>query len=190
MATLRDWFSTFKQILFSPTQATFALEAGKARGKLASAIVWLDILVVFGVLDDYFLNRRWPSIFTMLFVMLIFPIILLFFVFCLHFLYQRLFHRKKDCYAELLYLFVGIFVPFMIANGIAVLFHGSIAKIIAGGLLIYPFILLIVALKAVTRLTLWQSILTVLLGSLIAAVGYFCIPIFFLSLMNTIPRGF
>jgi hypothetical protein len=47
MTGLQEWLSTFKQILFSPSEATFLEESRKAEGKTKEAFFWLVFIIIF-----------------------------------------------------------------------------------------------------------------------------------------------
>ncbi len=186
MDILKDWLTTFWKIIIKPTPETFLEEAKKAQGKLSTAIVWLVLSIIFICAYVYFtFDYLFPPA-SIIGTILIFPIVFLVLVFFTHLFYQRLFRRKKDRYSELLYLFVGIFVPFVVINLLVGLIP-DIGLILADIVLVYIFVLAIVAVKAVTKLKLWQSIVTVVLGLLFASIGFLCLPAFLLSMMNAVP---
>jgi hypothetical protein len=188
MDVLKDWLVTFGMIIIKPLPQTFLMESEKAKGKFTSAFIWL-VFVVILMNIHVFLVRKTFLIPAFLFTILFLPIVFLFFVFCIHMLYKRLFKRKKDYYTQLLYLIVGIFVPFTI---IYVCFAQIpvVGEVLFWTTLIYTLILTVVAVTAVTKLKIWQSIAVVLLGSVLAIDGFFCIPAFIFSIMQTVPRVF
>jgi hypothetical protein len=189
MDNLRDWLITFSMIVIRPFPQTFITEAKKAQGKFSSAIVWLVAIVIATHLSSYLVFQRMSHPATILLSILFIPIAFLFFVFCLHRLYQLLFGRKKELYQEFLYLTVGIFVPFILLN-LCVSFLPEVGEILSWVTLLYPIVLTFLAVKAITNLRFWQSIVIVLLSLLLATAGFFLIPAFILSLMNAVPRVF
>lgn len=188
MDVLRDWLFTMSAIMIKPFPQTFIIESKKAKGKFSSATIWL-VFIVISINIHVLLVQNAFSVFVLVFTILFLPLVFLFFVFCIHILYKRLFNRKKDCYTELLYLIVGIFTPCIL---ILVLFNQVpiFGEILFWATLLYTLFLTIVAVKAITKLKIWQSITVVILGSVLAIAGFFCIPIFFLSIMRTVPKVF
>ncbi len=186
MDTLKDWLVTFWKIIIMPMPETFIKEAKKAKGKFSSAVVWLVFLAVLIHLSIFLLfdyvYPLWVTISTILFV----PITFFVFVFFIHMFYQRLFHRKKDYHAEFLYLAVGIFVPF-VAIGSIVPMVPQVGTTLAWISLLYPIILMIIAVSTITKLKAWQSTVTVFLGLFFATLGFLCLPAFFFSMMNAVP---
>jgi hypothetical protein len=186
MEVLNDWLITFGMIAIKPLPETFVIESKKAKGKFSTAIAWVAIVAV--LIDiQTMLIKNYFSVSKILKSVLFMPIVVLFAVFSIHWLYQRLFGRKKDLYSELLYLIVGIFVPFVVIS-----FLVNQIPIIGEALfwitLAYPLILTVIAVKTMTKLKIWQSVLIIFLGSVVAVIGYFVIPILLTSLMFFTPR--
>ena len=186
MDIVKDWLTTFWKIIIKPTPETFIEESKKAQGKLSTAIVWivLSIILVYAFIFfayDYLFH---PA--TIIFATLLFPIVFLVFVFFTHLFYQRLFRRKKDYYSEFLYLFIGIFVPLSAIHFLVGLIP-NIGPTLSNIIWAYLFVLIVIAVKAVSKLKVWQSIVTVFLGFLFASLGFLCIPAFLLSMMNAVP---
>ena len=186
METIKDWLQTFGMIIIKPLPNTYITEAKKAKGKFPSAVAWLVIYAVAINAYVYLQPQHYFSPSTMLVSILILPLVFLLFIFSLHQLYKNLFGRKKDYYDELLYLTVGNFVPFILIN-LAVASIPKVNTIVSWAALFYPLILTIIALMAITKLKLWQSIVIVILASLVASVGFFCIGAIILSLMRAVP---
>ena len=113
----------------------------------------------------------------------------LFFVFCLHLLVKRLFHRKQDHYEQILYLSAGIMLPFMALNILTARIP-FVGLILSWVVVVYILGLMAIAIKAVTDLKAGQAISVVLLGSLMAGVGFLCITVFLVLFLDTIPEFF
>ncbi len=189
MTTLFDWLTTIGMIFIKPFPKTFLSESGKAKGKLPSAIAWIVLIVISFHLLLYIAYRFVYPVFTILASILLVPVIFLFYVFCVHILYKRLFHRKADHYDELLYLMVSIFVPFTLVAILLLLIPkvGSALSIIS---MIYAVMLVAIAVKTITKLSIAKALITVIFGTLIALLGYILIPAFVFGLMNTVPKAF
>ena len=186
MDMFKDWVTTFWKVVIKPVPETFVNEASKAKGKFSSAVAWLSFLAVLIHLSVFLLfdyvYPLWVTISTILFV----PITFLVFVFFTHLFYQRLFHRKKDYQAEFLYLTVGISVPFVVIGSIVPVVP-QIGTTLAWISLLYPIILMIIAVRAITKLYVWQATVTVFLGLFFSVLGFLCLPVFFFSMMNAVP---
>jgi hypothetical protein len=189
MDKLRDWITTFWSISIRPAPKTFVVESAKAKGKLPGVIAWLELISVIGCFDYFLVIRRSFSLSTFLLGIFFLPVEFFFFVFCIHMLYQRLFGRKKNYYTELLYLIVGIFVPFTIISFIVSPIP-VVGTYLSWTISLYPLVLTMIAVMSITKLNAWQSVAVVLLSSVLAAAGLFCIPAFFLSIMRTVPTVF
>jgi hypothetical protein len=190
MNHLRDWLVTFGMMIIKPFPETFIVESQKAKGKFLSAVVWLVLIVVGMVIHTYVFTNRTYRIHEIIGVTLYLPIIFLLFVSCVHLLYQRLFHIQKYYYPELLYLFVGIFIPFMFINLFINSLWGVVADIFFWVLSIYPFVLMTIALKTITELSVWQSSLVIVLSFILALAGFFCAPAFLISINQSVSSIF
>jgi hypothetical protein len=189
METLKDWLVTFGKIIIRPSAGTFRTEAKKAKGKLGSAIAWIVLQTVAYHLINFVargFTDPMDSVFAMLFI---FPIEFIFFVFCLHLMGKRLFHLEQDHYEEIVYLMAGILLPFMSFSYLVGLLP-DIGTILGWAITMYIPVLMVIAIKAVTRLRVGQTIVVVVLSVLLAGVGALCIPLFFFRFLSTIPKFF
>ena len=181
MDVIQDWLTTFGLVMIKPLPQTFVIESKKAKGKFSTALMWVAFVAV--VVDiQTLIIKNYFSVSKILKSILFTPVVVLISVFVVHLLYQRLLGKKKDLYSELLYLIVGIFVPFVIVS----LFVNQIpvvGKALFWATLAYPLILIVIAVKTITELKIWQSIMIVFLGSVVAVIAYFSIPILFSSIM-------
>lgn len=187
MKELKDWLVTFWKVLTRPLPDTFIQEAEKADGKLLSVWGWLVFVYLSVLLGVYFTYGRLPPVPAMLLLFMLFPLVFLVFVFGIHLVSQKVFHRKKNHYNQLLYLMTAIFVPFTIVD----LFVGYLPNVgvyLHGVIVFYMVALMVVAVKTIVKLRAWESIVTILLALLLAAGGMVCIPIFVLSLIGVLPR--
>lgn len=185
MDILSDWITTICLIAGSPLPNTFITESKKAKGKFVSALMWL-VLAVFVINVYDFFVRGIFSVSLFLFTALLIPVDFLFFVFCINMLHMRLYNKKKDCYDELLYLIVAIFVLFIFVFS---LFSQApiLGELISWAILIYAAVLTVLAVKSVTQLEFGHSIVVVSLSLILAVGGFFCFPAFFASIMQAVP---
>lgn len=186
MDILKDWLTTFWKVIIKPTPETFIEESKKAQGKLSTAIAWLVFSILFDFLFSYFAHQFLFPPAIIIGMVMFFPIAFLVFVFFIHLFYQRLFRRKKDLYSEFLYLSVGVMTPISLINLLVPLIP-NVGLALAAIVWVYLFVLIVIAVKAVSKLNVWQSTLTVFLGLLFASLGFLCIPAFILSMMNAVP---
>ena len=189
MHIVTDWFVSIFKIFFFPTEKTFLEEAQKADGKFWGAVVWLVLLTLFGVWFLVFNFGATYNPFAILAIILLLPIIFLFYVFCIHLIYQRFFHRKKYVYNEILYLMVCIIAPITVVNSYAGLIpnFGTTASWVT---ILYGAFLVIAAIRAVCKLTIPQSIAVFVFATILGGVGFFCIPTFFMGLLGSVPGMF
>ncbi len=183
MDEIKDWLTTFGMIIVKPVPATFIGEAEKAKGKFASAVAWIAFVAVF-VEANILIFLGHFSLSRLVKALLFVPIVVIFSVFCLHMFYQKFFGRKKYYHEELLYLIVGIFVPFVVASILAT-YIPVVGEVLSWIVLAYPVILTVIAVKAITRLKIWQSVIVVFCGLVVAIIGYVVIPILILNLMSS-----
>jgi hypothetical protein len=188
-ATLRDWLSSFREIIIRPSQIAFVNESQKAKGKIFGAIGWLLFIAAFDQLYVYAVYKYVFSVSLVIMTFLVFPLVFLFLAFCIDTVYCKVFHHKNTYYDEFLYIAVAIFVPFQILSSSLSLIP-TIGIYLGWASIIYPIILLIVAVKSLTKLKTWETIVTVVLSIILALAGFFCIPVFLLSIMRAVPRVF
>ncbi len=186
MDDLKDWLRTFGRVVIRPLPSTFLEEAEKANRKFASAVGWLAFVVVVVHLYLFVVTRVPDTLLAALATVFLVPITFLFFVFCVHLIYRRLFRRKEDHYEELVYLLVGIFVPFVFVNLLVGVYVPSNIPLYVA--LIYTTGVMVVAVGAITKLKLWQAALTIMLSLTVASLAFFCIGAFIVSLIGTVPR--
>jgi hypothetical protein len=189
METLKDWLVTFGKIIIRPSAGTFRTEAKKAKGKLGSALAWIVALTIAYHLINYVARGYNDPIDYVLSTLFIVPIEFIFFVFCIHLLSKRIFHRKQVFYEEIVYLMAGILIPFMSINFLVGLIP-DIGSILNWAVILYIPVLMVIAINAVTSLSLGQTIVVVVLSLVLAGVGAFCIPLFFFRFISTIPKFF
>ncbi len=179
MEVAKNWLVTFSRIIIRPLPQTFVVESQKAKGKFTSAMAWIALTAVI----VQFLSGSF-SLSKLIKAFLFTPIVFLFFVFCMHAFYQRLFGKKKYYDEEMLYLSVGTFVPFVLV-GFLTTYIPVIGGVLSWIALAYPVILTVIAITAITKLKTWQSAIVVFSSLVLATIGYFIIPAIILSLMSS-----
>jgi hypothetical protein len=184
--TLKDWFSSFWEILVRPSKTTFINESQKAKGKLPSVIGWLIFIMAFDHVFVYAIYKQLFSPLVIVLTFIIFPIVFLLFAVFLDTIYRRAFHRKKSYYDEFLYLAVAIYVPYSIWSAPLALIP-SLGTYLWWASLVYLVILLTIAVKSLTKLKTWQAAITVIISLLLGVMGLICFPVFLLSLTRAVP---
>jgi hypothetical protein len=189
MVSWKDWLTTFWKVLIHPLPKTFVEESHKAKDKLGDAILWLELGLIFTFCFNFIAYQYVPSLFIVISAILFYPIVFLFYVFITNTIYLRLFHRKESLYDEMLY-FTAVIVVMAIILSCLLSIIPMVGSVIDGLPFLYALILLAIAIKTLSTLKLWESIVTVVLSTTITASGFVCIIAFVLSLMNTIPNVF
>lgn len=178
---LRDWLGTFFRILTRPTTTTFQEEAQKAKGKLTGAILWIEGMLLMVYIAVYLYSGYIYPPSAILAAIIFLPIIFLFYVFCVYTICRRVFRCTKEMYDELLYLMTSIGVIGVSIETFTLCIPAPLNEVLSGGVLIYLAVLLVIALRAIVKLKIWEAIITVILGALLGAIGFMCIPTFVLT---------
>lgn len=191
MTTLTDWLGTFLNILIKPSANTFREEAKKAKGKTISAYSWLVLLfLVSAVINDYITHGgitdylRWYAV---IIASLVLPLGFLFFIFVLHTLYKKLFNRKKELHSEFLYIITAILFIAVLINSLTIFLPAPFMTYAGHLINAYIVFMMIFAIKALTNMKVWQSIVTIVLSILIGGLGFICVPVFILLVTSTTP---
>jgi hypothetical protein len=179
LSTMAEWLAAFWKIIYKPLPQTFLDIAQNAKGKFSSCIAWLVFVAIFSELFNYifFLPKNdfsWliPTLASVVAV----PIEILFYVFWIRTFQRKVFHGETDYYNELLYVIVAIYV----VMGVMSKFLALIPILLVASTWIayaYFIILTMVAVRAITKLDLWKTIVTVLLSFLLAAGVALCVGI-------------
>jgi hypothetical protein len=182
--TLKDWLGTFWRILILPTPKTFVEEAEKAKDKFTSVIGWAVFIIIYSYLiaamAGYMFN------FTILISgSLILPIVIVLIPSAIHFVLQRVFHRKQYLYDKVLYIFTSIVVLFqIIITPIIFWAPQSIASVISYIVIAYQFILFVISIKSIANIKYWQATITVIVSLIIGGLIFICVIPFITSLMG------
>ena len=186
-ATLKDWLGSFWGIIIHPSESTFVNEAQKAEGKTSSAIGWLLFLTVFTHIYNYIVFKSVFSIPVIILTFILIPLDALFLAFCLDTIYRRVFHRKKTYFDEFLYIVVVVLVSSQLFVSLLNLIPAIRGNYLLLASYLYPIVLLIIAVKSLTKLKGWQSAITVVLSVILALAGLICMPACLFSLMRAVP---
>ena len=102
-----------------------------------------------------------------------------------HFLYQRVYHRKTYVYDRLLYIVTAIVFTFQVINSTLSLFLVVNQAAVFGYILLaYQLILLLVVIRALGKLTYGQAGFVLLASLAAGAAIYLCMGPFILSMMG------
>jgi hypothetical protein len=186
-AALKDWLGSFWKVMIYPTQVTFVHESGKAKGKTTSAIGWLLFLTVFVNLYNYVVFKYAFPISVIILAFILLPLDAFFLAFWLDTISRKVFHCKISYYEEFLYLGVVIAVVDQVLFSTLNLIPAVRGSYLSGASSLYPIVLLIVAVQSLTRLKVWQAIITVILSVILALIVFICITVLLLSMTRGIP---
>lgn len=165
---LLDWFMTFWKVLVLPLPKTFLAEAKKAHGKAASAIIWL---VLFGIYIYLLASYRVApfSFSALLTAMIVIPVAVILMTSAMHFVYQRLAHRKDYLYDEMLYLTTAIVLTFQVIVLIVLMFTPeTVSRLVEYLVIMYQIALITMAVKSVAKIEYWQAFVCVFFSVLTA----------------------
>lgn len=187
MVSIRKWLLSFLLVLVKPLPRTFRSITQDVKGSFGSSIAWITfITIVFFIAIGqlgYFEGRIFANL---VYAVLLIPICILLFVYLLHKFNQKLFHSEIYCYEELLYTTVVIFVLTTLINLVPIVFQ--IDKILLNwALVIYPIGLVIVGVKSITKVNIWQSTINVFISLAISVVGFVFLGFFLISLIQIVP---
>jgi hypothetical protein len=186
-ATMKDWLGSFWKIVIYPSEATFFNEAQKADGKTSSAVGLLLLLTLFIHLYNYvFFQTAFPVVVIILSFLLI-PLDIFLLAFCLDTIYRNAFHRKKSYYEEFLYIGVVTFISsqllFFLLNMIPPIRGNQLLWVSY----LYLTVLLIIAVKSLTKLKAWQATVTVILSVILSVAGLIFMPVCLFSVIRAVP---
>lgn len=189
MEHVLKWIPAFCKIVIKPNEAVIRNEGQKTKHVMAGLVFWSVLVSVMQKLFEVVVLGIPTNPASAISLMVLLPIILIFFVYILHYLYLKLFHRKKVYHEQMLFILPNIILGLTIVQYILDLIPG--VGLYLGYLAnLYMLILLIQAVKAITRLKLFQSITVVILSVIISGVSAIFIIGFFHGLVTTVPRVF
>lgn len=186
---LTDWLTTFWKVLTSPTSKTFLSESQKAAGKFPSAVAWLVFFTVYLFIFSIFMLRQ-AFITGFIGMVIVIPLTMILFTSAMNFLYQRVFKGKQYIYDKLIYLNTAIllsiqflFVPlstFVLVPVTSITVNAIVSDIV----LLYQFILVMVAFRSISGLKFSQAAITVTISIFAAALALLCTIPFLLSMLG------
>jgi len=183
-ADVRDWLNAFWRVLLLPRSQTYVELGEVADGKWKGLVAWLVGVAVcsFALANALVPGGMLPS--TLFILIMFYPIGVLMWIMLIHLGYQKLFGRKKDKHAELLYVLGSIVVVTAMGN----LVIGQI-PVIGNALsyleLLYGAVVVVLATRAITRLDLWRVIAAVTLATLGTVVLVALLALFLAGLTST-----
>lgn len=186
--TLLDWLGTFWKVTISPTPQTFLKESNKADGKFPSALGWLVVCAVYLIVIASIAEKKLIDGSTLLAALFMIPLAVVLFATALNFIALRMSRQKAYIYDKLIYITVSIFLPgFVVFVPFSGLMSLEVFAITSFILFSYQIVLLVIAVKAIVILQLWQALVAVAL-SIVA--GIVITPIIFILLASIIsPNG-
>jgi hypothetical protein len=189
MASLKNWLNAFWRIPLKPFPKTISDVSSYARTNTwQQAVAWSAIIALIYQLHYIFIlkNPRPPNLSfwsSMMFIVVL-PIELLFFVFWIHTLFHKVFKRKRDCYKELLFVITAIIVGLSLLT-IPISLIPQIGVWLGWAITIYQVLLVLLAIKTITKLMLWESIVVLIFSLLLTASIAVCLPLFIITMLDS-----
>jgi hypothetical protein len=192
MRATKEWLVAFWQVTYHPFPQTFLNISKNARGQFAGAMAWLIFISIYAASFDYL--SLLPGADLDLFLLKVFagsvaiPILVLFYVYWIRFFHRKVFHRNKECCDELLYVITIIYVVTVFLSKLMtfVPISPEASMVIAYA---YLLVLAAVAVQAITKLHLWETIAAVISSFLLTIATYFCALLFIFGLFSTLPTA-
>jgi hypothetical protein len=176
---IKTWVVDSGKIIYKPTQKTFDEVSKNAKGRFIEAVVWI---VITGIIVTSLGYQFSISLIERLLLSAIaLPIGILVQVFWIHTIYQKVFRRKKYKYDELLYSIAMILVTPSLLSSVLI-YIPKIGPIIMQMTGIYQLVLGLLAIRAITKLNLWQSFITLVMSLLMAVISIALVPFCLTSL--------
>jgi hypothetical protein len=185
----RNWLTAFARILVRPTLSTFTELAEDSTEKFQGLVFWLLVSSLISYSVGYLATRGGLSLPGAFLTIIIVPIGVLIWATCIHVIYQKVFKRKKDFHSELVYVLGCIAVIVLLLNTLVVLLP-AIGTYLGYATYLYGLGLAAIAVHSITQLKIWETITTVVVGSLLGLGAVICFVAFIFSLSNTNSRLF
>jgi hypothetical protein len=181
---IKEWLVLFRKVLINPRPQTFQEIAGNSEGKFQAAIVWIVVFCCMLYLFSALTTGVVLSPIPLLSFMLVVPIIILFWVLCLQWVFRLLFRGNHRVYEQLLCGVVCILVPVNLVR-VVLLVIPFAGPALSWLVFAYQFFLLVIAVQAITRMKNLQVILAVGVSSLITAGAIYLLSTLMLRLAST-----
>jgi hypothetical protein len=169
MKRLQQWLSTYKQILISPNEATFLEESCKAEGKTLEAFLWLIFILILRFLIIYLFEDSDSFEFIVgglfAFTLLIGYVV---WVFSIDYVVVKLFNQERII-DSLIYITTSVLVVAFIVLQIIAAIPG-ISNLLGFVAYIYIAYLLYKGVRALSGLSSWKALTSLLIGSILATV--------------------
>jgi hypothetical protein len=127
---------------------------------------------------------------TLPLMIIILPISVLTCATSIHFFYKRVYHHKQNRYDEILYLTAAVFIIVLtLVIGISFI-PGIVGAVLGWTMLLYLVILLTIAVKTITKLSIWETLITVLVSLIVAGAAFLGSPCLIASLTGSVEGIF
>jgi len=190
MVSLKYWLVSICLVFIKPIPKTFKKITQDVKGVLGASIAWVVLMtsifiITVGQLGFY----EGGYIAQLIIAIIIMPIWFLLFVYLLEYINKRVFHRKQSWYEELLFSTTIVFILTTVLDLIPIVLNYE-NDMLNLALLIYPIALLIISVIAITKVKIWQSIVSVLLVSGLSVGAFLFIGFFLMSMIQVVPSMF
>jgi hypothetical protein len=184
IASLKEWLTSFGKVLINPRPQTFREIADHSAGNLRAAVLWMVVFCCLLYLFSTLTTGVVLSPVPLLSFMLVIPTAILFWVFCMHFVYRLLFRGRFNLYDGLVCAAVCILIPVNLVRALLLVIPFA-GPLLSWLVIAYQVILVVVAVQAITHLKYLQAILAVVVSTLITASAIYLLSIFLLRLAST-----
>lgn len=180
------WLKDFADVTIRPFPNTFSRIAEHSQDKWIGGSFWLAVLMAIVSVSPILVGQ--PVAFAlMVFGAVLLPIGALLWAACLNYLTNRLSYRTRNLHDKLYYSLVCILIPTTLI-GLIVAFFPIPFGILNLIVLLYQLLLIGIAVQAITKLKLWQTVVVTVLGSTIALAMIACMPMAIFSLSQSVAK--
>jgi len=172
-------------IIVDPRPQSLSRIAKNTNNTWQASIGWLIIVsFLFSIALAIFANDN-AFIGRVIIGTLMFTIGILFWVFCIHYLCMVLFHKRTNYYEALLYIVVSIYTVAITFSIILYIlpFGNGMLDLVA---FIYFLVLVTIAIRAITNLAWWKTLITMTISTSLAIGCIATSPLLIINLMRAV----
>ena len=190
MHFFKRWLNSLWFVIKKPTPNTFKRITDDVENIFTEAIICNSILATLAytllIIFGYIGPSRLDGFINFIFLV---SLVLLFFVFYLNLVKEKLFNDKSYSYEKLLFSIVLILIIMTIMDSFLIAFFPD-NNYLAYAVILYGVVIMIVAIKAITKLNYWQSLLNFFLSFILTLISSTIAGFFFGRLITLIPNWF
>jgi hypothetical protein len=190
MHFFKRWLNSLWFVIKKPTPNTFKRITDDVDNIFIEAIICNSILATLAytllIILGYIGPFRLDGFINFIFLV---SLVLLFFVFYLNLVKEKLFNDKTYSYEKLLFSIVLILIIMTIMDSFLIAFFPD-NNYLPYAVILYGVVIMIVAIKAITKLNYWQSLLNFFLSFILTLISSTIAGFFFGRLITLIPNWF